>query len=446
MNPFAAKMTAAGCPPTAIRAFERALATLKDGSSPTLSEEAITPVQTLPKQGDLSGGVAPVDETVVIKLNGGLGTSMGLTRAKSLLPVRDGHTFLDLIARQVLHQRTEHPGLRFLLMNSFSTDEDTHAALPDELGDPDALCFLQNQVPKVHGGRPLDWPSDPELEWCPPGHGDLYVALATSGKLEELLSAGVRYAFVSNSDNLGATLDPAMLAWFASSGAGFAMEVTRRTPADRKGGHLALLDGQLTLREAAMCAEEDRDAFQDIERHRFFNTNNLWLRLDHLAELLEAHDGVLPLPVIHNRKTADPRDPTSPPVVQLETAMGSAITCFPQALAIDVDRSRFAPVKKTSDLLAVRSDAYALTDDHRIVLARARPPALDLDPSLKLVDALDEAFPQAPSLLHCSSLTVRGPVRFAPGVVLHGDIRVENGDSSVKTVPAGTYQDATIAI
>src|SRR5262249_55062044 len=151
--------------------------------------------------------------------------------------------------------------------------------------------------------EPAVWPTSPENEWCPPGHGDLYPVLAGSGALDRLLADGVNFLFVSNSDNLGATLDPKLLKWFADSGAPFAMEVTARTPSDRKGGHLALRDGKLLLRESAQCPDEDMGAFQDITRHRYFNTNNLWLRLDRLAEMLSASGGFLPLPVIQNKKT-----------------------------------------------------------------------------------------------------------------------------------------------
>jgi UDP-N-acetylglucosamine pyrophosphorylase len=185
--------------------------------------------------------------------------------------------------------------MRLLTMNSFSTSADTRAALAKypELGRPDEIELLQNKTPKVDAKTllPVVWEKDRELEWCPPGHGDLYAVLATGGTLERLLAEGVRYVFVSNSDNLGATLDLALLTWFAQSGAPFMMEVTARTASDRKGGHLALRPAQsghggdqFLLRESAQCPASDLDAFQDIARHRFFNTNNLWLRLDRLRE------------------------------------------------------------------------------------------------------------------------------------------------------------------
>jgi UDP-N-acetylglucosamine pyrophosphorylase len=149
----------------------------------------------------------------------------------------------------------------------------------------------------------VSWPSDEDLEWCPPGHGDLYASLLGSGMLDDLLAAGYRFLFVSNSDNLGATLDGDLLAYFASSGASFLMEVCERTLSDRKGGHLAQRGATLVLRESAQCPKEDEASFQDISRHRFFNTNNLWIRLDVLKATLESNGGAMPLPLIKNSKT-----------------------------------------------------------------------------------------------------------------------------------------------
>jgi UDP-N-acetylglucosamine pyrophosphorylase len=371
----------------------------------------------------------------MLKLNGGLGTGMGLEKAKSLLPVRNGETFLDLIVRQVLNAR-EKSDLRFFLLNSFSTSEDTlaHLAKYPKLGDPKSLELLQNKVPKIDASTlaPVEWPANPEHEWCPPGHGDLYPAILGSGLLEQLLKEGYRYLFVSNSDNLGATLDPGLLAWFAESDQPFVMEVTTRTAADRKGGHLArrASDDRLLLRESAQCPDADMDAFQNIELHRYFNTNNLWLRLDYLAEALQANGGLLPLPVIKNKKTVDPRDKKSPAVFQLETAMGAAIECFEGAGAVVVPRTRFAPVKTTADLLALRSDAYVITEDGRAELAPERkgvPPEILLDGDhFKLVDQLDAALVGGvPSLIGCRRLEVRGPVKFSSDQVFTDEVVLE---------------------
>jgi UTP--glucose-1-phosphate uridylyltransferase len=434
------KMRADGVGDAAIATFEDAYRRLQAGEQGMLAEADIEPVPDVPDAGELPDDAeaarSALDAAVVIKLNGGLGTSMGMARAKSLLEVKDGRTFLDLIAEQMLALR-ESSGARLplVLMNSFATREDSLAALARHAGlesdvPPD---FVQNKVPKLaeEDLTPASWPDDPSLEWAPPGHGDLYIALETSGMLDTLLERGYRWAFVSNSDNLGAVLEPRILAWMAEQELPFVMEVADRTEADRKGGHVARHagGGGLVLREVAQTPDEDVDAFQDIERHRFFNTNNLWVDLQALRALLDAREGVLGLPMIVNRKTADPSDKRSTPVIQLETAMGAAIDVFDGAQALRVPRSRFLPVKTTNDLLALRSDAYVLGEGGRVELAPGRDaaPLVDLDSDyFKLIDDFDARFPAGPpSLREAERLTVEGDVTFGAGVVCRGDVRVQ---------------------
>src|SRR4051794_34493912 len=321
-----------GLPDVAIDNFRHYYERLESGESGTIPESEIEPLDGVPDAEELpdpGGSVGEaLDQAVVIRLNGGLGTSMGMTRAKSLLEAKDGLTFLDVIARQGLSLRGRHSArVPLVLMNSFYTRDDSLAALgryPELSGDV-PLDFVQNKVPKLRADdlEPVSWPADPELEWAPPGHGDLYTALVTSGMLDRLLERGFRYAFVANADNLGAVLDPRILAWFAGEELPFAMEVADRTEADRKGGHLAVRadGGGLLLREIAQTPDEDVDAFQDVSKHRFFNTNTLWVNLRALDSILQARGGVLGLPMIVNRKTVDPGDSDSPAVIQLETAM-----------------------------------------------------------------------------------------------------------------------------
>jgi UTP--glucose-1-phosphate uridylyltransferase len=429
------KMRREGIPDAAIRTFEHYYEQLRGGETGLIPESEIEPVHDVQDLDDLPEGDAPLDRAVVIKLNGGLGTSMGMTRAKSLIEAKDGLSFLDVIARQVLELR-ERTGARLplVLMNSFYTHDDSIEALgahPDLASDvpPD---FEQNKEPKllVDDLSPVEWPQDPSLEWCPPGHGDLYTALLTSGMLERLLEAGYRYAFVSNSDNLGAVLEPRILAWVAREGIPFAMEVTERTEADRKGGHIAERpDGGYLLRETAQTPEEDLAALQDISRHRYVNTNNLWLDLEVLQRVMAERDGVLGLPLIVNRKTVDPADSSTPDVYQLETAMGAAVGVFDGARPVRVPRTRFSPVKTTEDLLALRSDAYVLADDARVRLAPERdgtPPVVDLDSEhFKLLRDFDARFAQGPpSLVACERIAVEGDVEFGADVVVRGSVRV----------------------
>jgi UTP--glucose-1-phosphate uridylyltransferase len=448
------KMRAAGVPEVAIATFRHYYKQLEAGETGMIPESSIQPVaelpssEELPEPGDDAADV--LDRAVVIKLNGGLGTSMGMTRAKSLLPVKDGLTFLDVIVRQVLVLRRRHGArLPLVLMNSFATREDSLAALRryDDVEPDVPLDFVQNKEPKIRVDdlMPVEWSPDPELEWCPPGHGDLYTALATSGMLETLLDRGYQYAFVSNSDNLGAVLEPRILAWLAAEDVPFLMEAADRTEAHRKGGHLAVRadDGQLVLREIAQTPDEDLEAFQGVTRHRYFNTNTLWVDLRVLARVLEERDNVLGLPMIVNRKTVDPTDPSSPEVYQLETAMGSAISVFEGARAVRVPRTRFAPVKTTNDLLALRSDCYELTDDCHIVLSPRRrdgPPFVDLDPDYyKLLADFDARFPAGPpSLVECKRFVVRGDVVFGAGVVARGDVLVRAEGAGQTRIEDGT--------
>lgn len=439
---------------SAISAFVRAYELIASGNSGLVSEKDIAPAQSVVDHSELEQSTAFEPEllakTVVIKLNGGLGTSMGLEKVKSLLEVRPGVAFLDLMSRQILSLRAATGGqVRFLLMNSNASSDDTQEylrkAVP-EIGDPAELELLQNWAPKL--GRddlePISYPINPDLEWCPPGHADVYPTLAGSGWLDRLLGEGVKYAFISNSDNLGAVLDPTLLSYFVRKNSPFLMEVTQRTEADKKGGHLATrkADGRLLLREVAQCSDKDLSFFQDIERYQFFNTNNIWVNLEKLKAVMATTGGVLQLPVIRNAKTVDPRDSSSAEIFQLEQAMGSAIECFDGASAVNVPRSRFAPVKGTNDLFALRSDAYQILEDGRVKLAACRkgkPPVVNFSSEYKLVDALDEL--GQPSLIETEFLKVSGPVKFSEGVIIKGEVTISNPSNEVKTVVPGVYSD-----
>jgi UTP--glucose-1-phosphate uridylyltransferase len=449
---FGRRMRAEKLPDVFITVFADYYQQLVEGQTGLIPESEIRPVESLPDAETLPArlsnvGQAALAKTAVIKLNGGLGTSMGLEQAKSLLVVKEGLTFLDIIARQALSA-----GVPLVLMNSFATDADSWALLDErypELQKRDVpLSFLQHKEPKVTQSdlSPAVWPQNPELEWCPPGHGDIYVALVTSGTLDALLDAGYEYAFVANVDNLGAVIDTAILGYFAENKFSFMMEVADRTEMDRKGGHVAgsASDGHFLLRESAQCPEGDMAAFQDISRHKYFNTNNLWLNLPALKRLLEERNYRLGLPMIRNAKTVDPRDNNSTAVYQLETAMGSAIAVFPGAQALRVPRRRFAPVKTTNDLLAVRSDAYTMTDDFRVVQNPARltdQVLVTLDPVyFKFITDLNARFPHgAPSLVGCDRLSVQGDFKFGRDVVCTGTVWLINASDDQVEITDKTW-------
>lgn len=454
---FAEKMESAGCDSASVEAFRSNFLKLVRGDNGLMPESAIDPVDTLPHYSSLPPAAASAsltelyNQTCVLKLNGGLGTSMGLEKAKSLLHIKDKETFLSLSCKQIKHLRQEQKAnIRFMLMNSFSTSADTLLALKDL--DLEYIELMQNKSPKVSADgtfSPAQCEHDQDLEWCPPGHGDLYAALLGSGILDRLVdNEQCRYLFVSNSDNLGATLDPVLLQYFASTGKAFLMEVAERTEADKKGGHLALIKNTsgFTLRESAMCPTEDLSDFQNITKHKFFNTNNIWLDLKQVREVMRANAGVMPLPLIRNNKTVDPRNPKSQKVFQLETAMGAAIEAFgANSSAVVVPRSRFAPVKTCSDLFALRSDAYELTEDFKIVLQAKQAPIVALDDEyFKLVDEMEARVKVNPSLLHCQRLTVNGPALFdQQGVECQGQVTIKVNGAEAKSVPAGVYVDKT---
>ncbi|WP_026163677.1 UTP--glucose-1-phosphate uridylyltransferase [Kribbella catacumbae] len=447
------KMRAAGAADVAIKVFSHYYRLLESGQQGTIREDDIEPVGELPHlehlDADEESRRAALAETVVIKLNGGLGTSMGVTGPKSALPVKDGLSFLDIIARQILATRKAYDvPLPLVLMNSFRTKQESLAILSEYADlpvDGVPLDFQQNMEPKLLADdlTPAEWPDDPELAWCPPGHGDLFTALVASGTLDALREKGFRHAFVSNADNLGATPDGRIAAWMAEHEVPFGMEVCRRTRSDRKGGHVAVRksDGRLILRDSAQVHPDDTLYFQDVTRHRTFNTNNLWIDLDRLAELMAGHDGVLGLPIIVNRKTVDPADSSSPKVIQLETGMGTAIETFEGSQAVVVDRRRFKPVKTTNDLLVLRSDVYDLNEAGDLTTTHeGDEPYVDLDPDyFKILADFEARFPAGPpSLVRADRLEVRGDVAFGKDVVVLGEVEVEAPTGERREIPDGT--------
>jgi UTP--glucose-1-phosphate uridylyltransferase len=419
----------------AIRNFRSAYERFVNGDEAVIRSADLEPAGDVPALEELREPDRPdaLKQFAMVKLNGGLATTMGLSRPKSLLEAREGHSFLDIIIAQTLVLRRQFDlQLPLLLMDSEATQRETLAALeqhPELAVDELPPDFMQSMIPKLDAEtrEPVSWADNPSLEWAPPGHGDVYGALRRSGLLESLLERGIRYAMISNSDNLGSTLDPRIAEFVAAEEIPFLMEVVAGTEADRKGGHIARrkADGQLVLRETAQTPPEDEESFRDFRRWRYYNTNTLWVDLQTLHEMLESADGVLELPLIVNHKTVDPRDSDSPAVVQLESAMGAAIGSFTGAQLLLVPRTRFAPVKTTDDLLVLRSDVYRLTEQMNVEATSALP-YVELDKKYyKLLDAFESRFPDGPpSLREAERLVVHGDVTFGAGVVVRGAVEL----------------------
>ncbi|MCB0320281.1 MAG: UTP--glucose-1-phosphate uridylyltransferase, partial [Bdellovibrionales bacterium] len=243
------KIATSGQSHTIRKTFGRNLEFVLNGSVAALLSSDISPVDGIPHFDALKSyaqsGVENLNQLLVVKLNGGLGTSMGLDRAKSLIPVHGDLSFLDIILRQLSVKRARtQVEVPTVFMNSFRTESDTCDHLPKSLNEVTGIpsTVLQHQVPKLALDTmlPIVWPENPELEWCPPGHGDLYSVLTGSGILQQALNRGLRYLFVSNADNLGATISEEILGYIVDSQVPFLMEVAERTEVDRKGGHLCL--------------------------------------------------------------------------------------------------------------------------------------------------------------------------------------------------------------
>lgn len=389
-----------------------------------------------------SPNVETLKKLVVIKLNGGLGTSMGLSKAKSLLPIKNGMSFLEIICKQILYYRNKFQiEIPLLLMDSYNTQADCQKEI-ERIGFKQSLptSFLQNKVPRLNAKdlTPVTL-SDKKEEWCPPGHGDIYLAMHTSGILDRLIETGFEYAFLSNGDNLGATIEPFILEYFAQENLEFAMEMTPKTLADKKGGAIyrkmvgGVFQG-LELLETAQVPEEHEHEFSGMGKFRTFSTNNLWINLKALKEKLK--QGHLKLSLIVNPKTIEGID-----VLQLETAMGSAIGNFQRTKGIIIPRERFAPVKKTEDTLIRMSDAYVLNEDYSLTMNPKRKEkelgenlvSLE-DKYYKKIDKFLALFPVLPSLVYSKSLTVKGEVEFDSSIEILGDVKIENKTESKKKI------------
>ncbi|WP_028575089.1 UTP--glucose-1-phosphate uridylyltransferase [Desulfonatronovibrio hydrogenovorans] len=462
-RPFALKMEEQSLPPIVINLFKCYFSQLVFGSQGKLTRKEILPVteNELENLDNLEKTSAyreaaqeAISELVIIKLNGGLGTTMGMETAKSLITVRQDSSFLDLILDQIRVLREKYRiAIPLLFMNSFRTHLDTMLHIDVENPYHLPLAFLQHKYPKIltEEMEPARWPDNPDLEWNPPGHGDIYTALITSGILKNLLDKGYKYAFISNSDNLGATMNQSILGYLKSQEFTFLMEVTPRTVSDRKGGHLCRLlkNNRLALREIAQCPENDLEEFMNIDKYSFFNTNSIWLNLEALEKVFLRHK-MIPLDLIINTKNLDPRNPESPLVYQLETAMGSAISAFDHAGALIVPRDRFAPVKTTSDLLTVMSDCFSISKMKTIIPdpRRSLPmPDVHLDEKYyKKVDDFEQRFPNGvPSLLECEYLQVKGDLLFGKDVRIKGRVRLVNDSGKQVRIEDGSVLEGDVS-
>uniref|UniRef100_A0A2C9K5C7 UTP--glucose-1-phosphate uridylyltransferase n=1 Tax=Biomphalaria glabrata TaxID=6526 RepID=A0A2C9K5C7_BIOGL len=348
-----------------------------------------------------------LNNLVVIKLNGGLGTSMGCTGPKSAIQVRNELTFLDMNVQQIEHlNKTYGVDVPLVLMNSFNTDEDTQKILRKYSQIKVSIfTFNQSRYPRINRDTLMPVPrsfGEDSIE------GDILNFLVNSPQ---------------------------------SEAPEFVMEVTDKTRADVKGGTLIEYEGKLRLLEYAQVPSDHVDEFKSVSKFKIFNTNNLWISLDAIKRNVE--EETLHMEIIVNPKTLD----NGMNVIQLETAVGAAIKSFDRAVGINVPRSRFLPVKTTSDLLIVMSNLYAMrTGSLEMSPKRSFPsvPLVKLGHQFSKVKDFLNRFASIPDLLELDHLTVAGDVNFGKNVSLRGTVIIIANHGEKIDIPMGSILENKI--
>ncbi|GJL80121.1 MAG: nucleotide glucose-1-phosphate uridylyl transferase [Nitrospinaceae bacterium] len=386
---------------------------------------------------------ASLSKVAVCKLNGGLGTSMGCQMPKSTIAVRGNQSFLDLIVDQLCGVEKDF-GVKvpLILMNSFYTHEETAKVIEKYHDRLEIKTFQQSKFPRLlaDSHQPLREEEFGLGAWYPPGHGDFYSCIFELGFLDQLLKEGREVLFVSNADNLGAVMDPNILTHILDNDIPFLIEMTPKTPADVKGGTIYQDRDQLKLLEIASVPDEHKDEFCSQRKFKVFNTNNIWIHLRHLRNKLQA--GPLDLNVIVNRKTV-----CGKPVIQLETAIGSALECFHGSVGLVVSRDRFMPVKTTNDLLKVQSDLFVLEKGKLFRNPERKQkelPEVQLGSEFTQLKDFQKRISAAPGMLDLDSLEVTGDVRFGDNVKLKGRVQLTAVNEPLVVEDGSTLQDQVV--
>jgi len=379
----------------------------------------------------------------VCKLNGGLGTTMNCRGPKSAIVVREKKTFIDLLVEQIVELNKKYQSdVPLLFMNSFYTNDMTERIIGRAATGARTLSFCQNSYPRLLADNTgfLDPKKINTEAWYPPGHGDLYSCLLENGYLNNFLQEGRDYLFISNADNLGATIDLKILNYIIEKDVPFLMEVTAKTCADTKGGALCQEKDQIKLLEIADVPPEHVEEFCGNEKFNFFNTNNIWVNLVRLKKMLK--EGSLDLGLIVNRKEVKKKS-----VLQLETAIGSAFNSFPDAIGMNVPRSRFLPVKKTSDLLLVQSNLFSLsrgTFKRDNLKDRSNLPQISLKEPFDDLKQYQRRFPVPPDISELDSLKLQGEVRFNGKVTLKGNVCLISNKKPIRIPKGAVLENKTL--
>ncbi|WEW58996.1 UTP-glucose-1-phosphate uridylyltransferase [Emydomyces testavorans] len=398
-----------------------------------------------------SASVDYLKKLAVIKLNGGLGTSMGCVGPKSVIEVREGMSFLDLSVRQIEYlNRTYDVNVPLVLMNSFNTNDDTHSIIKKYEGhNIDIITFNQSRYPRVLKDSLLPAPKSyysPITDWYPPGHGDVFESLYNSGTLDKLLERGVEIVFLSNADNLGAVVDMRILEHMVKNNSEYIMELTDKTKADVKGGTIIDYEGKARLLEIAQVPKEHVNEFKSIKKFKYFNTNNIWLNLRAIKRVVE--ESALEMEIIPNEKSipADKKGEADISIIQLETAVGAAIRFFKGAHGVNVPRRRFLPVKTCSDLMLVKSDLYTLQHGQLVIDPNrfGGAPLIKLGTDFKKVSDFQKRIPSIPRILELDHLTISGAVNLGRGVTLKGTVIIVATEGSTIDIPPGSILENVV--
>jgi UTP--glucose-1-phosphate uridylyltransferase len=398
-----------------------------------------------------SEAVEYLSKLAVLKLNGGLGTSMGCVGPKSVIEVRDGMSFLDLSVRQIEYlNRTYGVNVPFVLMNSFNTDADTASIIKKYEGhNIDILTFNQSKYPRVVKDSMLPASKHAQSaisDWYPPGHGDVFESLYNSGILDKLLQRGVEIIFLSNADNLGAVVDLRILQHMVDTKSEYIMELTNKTKADVKGGTIIDYEGSVRLLEIAQVPKEHVNEFKSIKKFKYFNTNNIWMNLRAIKRVVESNE--LAMEIIPNEKSipADKKGEADQGVIQLETAVGAAIRHFRNAHGVNVPRRRFLPVKTCSDLMLVKSNLYTLAHGQLIMdSSRIGPaPLIKLGSDFKKVSSFQARIPSIPKIVELDHLTITGKVTLGRNVELRGTVIIVANEGGSIDIPPGSVLENVV--
>ena len=430
-----------------------------EGSKEELKWEKIEPLQIensikseeLPKpnRGEL---ITLLKKLVILKINGGLGTTMGCTGPKSIIEVRNGKTFLDLIVQQIKSIYNEY-GVKvpLLLMNSFNTDSDTKQILKKYENDEACVfyTFCQHKFPRIYENTLLPVPKElngEKSEWYPPGHGDFLQSFVDSDCLEKLKKDGREIIFSSNVDNLGGVPDLSILKYVYDNGLEYVLEETPKTMNDIKGGTLIKYDGKYRMLETAQVPKEHFNEFCDVSKFKVFNCNNIWMRIDSVERVIKNETLLQNMDIIVNRKV----DNHGNKVIQLETAIGCAVAAFEKTCAIIVPRNRFLPVKACNDLLRIQSNMYGLTnkgffvDGAQSLNEYNDPPIINLSKEYQHVGEYLKRMKVIPDLAKIHKLNVEGDIVFGENVHLIGDVELLNQTGKQIEISNVTYENETI--